>query len=113
MGIKGDKLTEESTISAEMMTEKLAPIGGITTKKMFGGHGLFHDAKMFGLIDSKGIAFFKVTDESRPDVEAKGAHQHSRMPYFSIPIPVFEDHETLLVWAKQAIVASKDTKKKK
>ena len=112
MGNKGDKLSEDSTISAELLSEKLAPIGGITTKKMFGGNGFFHDGKMFGLIDSKGIAFFKVTDKSRPDFEVKGAHQHSRMPYFSIPATVFEDHDTLLDWANQAILSSKDAKKK-
>ena len=46
MGEKGKKLSQESVISAELLLEKLSQIGGLTSKKMFGGHGIFHEGKM-------------------------------------------------------------------
>ena len=66
MGQKGDKLTQESGLSAEELARHLNPIGGITSKKMFGGHGIFHEGKMFCIVDSKGNSFMKV-DEVDPD----------------------------------------------
>lgn len=62
---------------------------------------------MFGLIDSKGITFFKVTDENRADYEKAKSAQHSRKPYFSIPDKVLNSKKDLLVWAKKSIAVSK------
>jgi len=103
MGRNGDKLTQDSVLVAELLIEKLAPIGGISSKKMFGGYGIFHDGKMFGIIDSQGQCFMKTDDTNRGDYEAKGAHKHSRMPYFSIPDEVFKDHDELVSWANKSI----------
>ena len=38
MGEKGDKLTNDSVDAAQALVERLAVIGGITSKKMFGGN---------------------------------------------------------------------------
>lgn len=107
LGIKGDKMTEHSVISAEELLEKLASINGLRSKKMFGGHGLFHEDKMFGLIDSKGTAFLKVKKGKEEEYTSVGAHQHSRMPYYSIPDKVFNDPDLLSEWANVAIAMSK------
>ncbi len=107
MGIKGDKSTPEGQLSAELLIERLTPIGGITAKKMFGGHGIFHEGKMFCIVDSKGQSFLRMNDTTRSEYEAAGAHQHSRMPYFSIPESVQHHPETLIEWAKKAIAISK------
>lgn len=107
MGNKGDKLSQDSVISAEELVTKLSPIGGISSKKMFGGHGIFHDGKMFGIIDSKGRAFLKVNTATASDFIKKEAEQHSRMPYFSIPIEVLETPEELLKWARNSIEVSR------
>ncbi len=107
MGIKGDKTSQDSVISAELLVEKLAPIGGVSSKKMFGGHGLFHEGKMFGLIDSKGGSFMKADDSNRDGFIEKGSHQHSKMPYYSIPLDVFNDQDTFIEWAKVSIAISK------
>ena len=55
MGVKGDKMKQDSVLATELLLEKLARINGISSKKMFGGHGIFHDGKMFGMVDSKGV----------------------------------------------------------
>ena len=107
MGQKGDKMTQDSVLKAELITEKLAPLGNITSKRMFGGHGLFHEGKMFGMIDSKGIAYLKVGDSNRESYEKEGSVRHGKMPYYSIPENVFNNQEKLLEWAQIAIEFSK------
>ena len=107
MGIKGDKLTNDSADSAALLLDKLDSIGQITAKKMFGGHGIFHAAKMFGIVDSKGQIFLKFNAEIKERFEAMDAVQHSRMPYLSIPDELFSNEHELLEWASKSIACSK------
>ncbi|NER14722.1 transcriptional regulator [Leptobacterium flavescens] len=107
MGVKGDKLTNASVLAAEALVEQLNDIGSISSKKMFGGHGIFHEGKMFGIVDSKGQCYLKADKANKAEYEAAGSHQHSRMPYFSIPDAVLENREELLNWAKRSIDISK------
>lgn len=107
MGIKGEKNTEKTNLAAQVLGAKLEAIGGVTTKKMFGGHGIFHEGKMFGIIDSKGRPFLKADATNRTNFEKEGAERHSRMPYFSIPQIVLNDPEELIQWARTSIKISK------
>jgi DNA transformation protein and related proteins len=100
MGRKGDKLNQDSVLVAELFTKKLHAIEGISNKKMFGGHGIFHKGNMFGIIDFQGQCYMKVDDSNKAEYEARGAHQHSRMPYFSVPDEVFNDQEELCFMGK-------------
>ncbi len=88
---------------ADLLAERLKAIGDISLKKMFGGHGIFHKAKMFGIIDSKGRPYFKVNDSNAVDFEKSGAMKHGKMPYFSIPDSVLKDQKKLLEWATKAL----------
>ncbi len=105
MGIKGDKMTGASQLSAEGLLDRLA-IDQLSSKKMFGGHGIFHNGKMFGIVNSQGDIYFKVDDSNRARFEAAGAHQHGKMPYFSVPAAVLEDVEALTDWAQSAIAVA-------
>ena len=107
MGEKGKQLSQESVLTAELLLERLSRIEGITSKKMFGGHGIFQEGKMFGIVDSKGQGYLKADDSNKADFEALGCHKHSRMPYLSIPEKIFNDPETLVEWAKKSIDISK------
>ncbi len=71
MGTIGDKLTQDSVSVAELLVNKLDSIDGISTKRRFGGHGIFHEGKMFGLVDSKGQCFLKADDSIKKDFEEK------------------------------------------
>ncbi|WP_370089904.1 TfoX/Sxy family protein [Ekhidna sp.] len=106
MGQKGDKHTNEAQLSAELILEKLSSINGITSKKMFGGHGIFHEGKMFGIIDSKGKAFLRTNDDSKTAFIEKGAEQHSKMPYHSIPDSILNS-DNLIKWVEKSIRISK------
>ena len=107
MGKKGDKLTQASVEATEKLLKDLNSIKGVTSKKMFGGHGIFHEKKMFGLIDSKGQSFLKADDSTIADYEKANSTKHSRMPYYSIPEDVISNKEKLQAWVKKAIAISK------
>ena len=87
--------------------EKLSSLEGLTSKRMFGGHGIFKDGKMFCIINSKEQYYLKVNDSNRPDFVNKESNQHARMSYFSIPEVVFNNHQTLIKWVKKSITAIK------
>ena len=110
MGKKGDKLTSESSKSAEDIQNRLAKLGDIRVKKMFGGYGIFEGDKMFALIDSHGRVFFKVDDTNRVRFEEAGSEKHARMPYFRVPEEVLGDDDLLEEWARKSIRISKGGK---
>lgn len=107
MGDMGAKLNRESILSAELLAKKLSAIEGISMKKMFGGHGVFHDDKMFGMVDSKGNYLLKVDETTKADFIQKGSVKHNRMPYYDLPAQIFENQDELVNWARKAIKASK------
>ncbi len=107
MGKKGDKLTNTSTDAAEGIVRRLMPLGNVTSKRMFGGYGVFEDGTMFAIVDSGGRPFLKVNDSNRDQFERVGADRHGKMPYFSIPDEVLEQDRSLREWAAKSIAASK------
>jgi DNA transformation protein len=107
MGQKGDKHTNEAALSAQLLVDKLSLIGKITSKKMFGGHGIFHDGTMFGIIDSQGAAYFKAGDSNEADFLAENAERHGKMPYYKIPESIMLNSRKLTDWAEKAIIESK------
>lgn len=100
-------MNKDSIASTERILELLATIDGVTSKRMFGGHGVFHNDKMFGLFTAKGQRYFKANETTITDYTDKGTEKHSKMPYFSIPQDIMEEDAMLIVWAKKAIKVSK------
>lgn len=107
MGEKGVKRTLEADLSQKLLIEKLKQISGITSKKMFGGYGIFHDGKMFGLVNSNGKIYFKSNESIQSQFDASNAVQHGKMPYFSLHEEVFNDIDLLNKWAQKSIEISK------
>ncbi len=103
MGTKGEKLTNASTVSAEKLIDSLFPLGEISSRKMFGGHGVFIEDKMFALVDSNGIMFFKVDETNVKMYEEAGSGKHGRMPYYQVPEKVISDDSILHKWAQASI----------
>ena len=104
---KSAKLNRETVVSAELLTKKLSTNEGLTMKKMFGGHGVFHDRKMLGIADSKGNYFFKANETNKADFEQKRSVQYSRIRYYGVPNQIFTNPEDLITWAQKPIDASK------
>lgn len=106
MGIKGSKMTNETSLKADEFMEKMAGMDGITYKKMFGGFGFFCNEKMFGIISPEGEPFLKANESNKALFESAGSKQHSRMPYFSIPATIWNDQDKLREWIQKSIAIS-------
>lgn len=92
--------------------EQLEPMGGVTSRRMFGGAGLYRHGQIFGLVSGEAV-YFKTDAENRPDYEAAGSERFDPMPdrpaqfsYFSVPPDVLEASDELTAWAHKALAAA-------
>lgn len=110
MGRKGAKLTQEATDTADMLVEKLAPLGEVSSRKMFGGYGIFESGSMFSLVTSEGVAHLKVGETNLAKFEKDDAEKFGRMPYYAIPETVLANTRSLRSWARESIAVAKSSK---
>ncbi len=96
----------------EHVMELLEPIGGVTSRAMFGGYGIFHEGDMFALITGSAL-FFKVNEVSRAVYERAGSRQFRPMPYYEVPAEIMEDTVLLRKWAGTSMAIGHATAKKK
>ncbi|MEE8270910.1 MAG: TfoX/Sxy family protein [Alphaproteobacteria bacterium] len=104
---------------ADYVVERLAPLGAVTARPMFGGHGIFMDGVMFALIASETL-YLKVDEGNRAAYEARGAapfrpfaNRPSAMAYYEAPAEIFEEQEDLVDWAREAFAAALRARKAK
>lgn len=107
MGKKGSKLSAEATARAEELVSELSFLGDVSSRKMFGGHGIFCDGVMFAIVDSEATAYLRVDEELRGEREAAGSKPHGKMPYMSVSV----DHAELPALAERALEAARAAKK--
>ena len=82
----------------------------VTTRRMFGGIGLYREGLFFGLVDDD-VLYLKVDDSNRTDYSSRGCAAFQPLPdptvysmnYFSVPPEVLEDAEELRLWAHKSI----------
>ena len=103
MGLKGDKQTAEGAQFSQDLLPRLGALGAVTSKKMFGGYGLFQQGKMFGLISSEAELFLKVDASNQARFRRSHSPQHGKMPYFRVPKSVLGNDDKLLDWAQSAV----------
>lgn len=96
----------------EYVLDQLSSTGHVTSRRMFGGAGLYLDGVFFALI-ADDVLYFKVDDSNRPDYEAadmgpfRPFEERSQvMQYYEVPVDVLEDREQLGLWAKKAVVVA-------
>lgn len=102
-------------VSDEYITYVLDQLGGpgeVSSRKMFGGAGIYHQGRMFGLI-AEDVLYLKVDDSNRGDFEAAGMGPFMPwddpkhvMQYYEVPIDVLEDKDRLCEWARKAYEAA-------
>ncbi len=102
------------SVSADYLTfvlEQLPRSLSVSSRRMFGGVGLYADGWFFALIDDD-VLYFKVDDTNRPDFLDRGckafrplAHDPDAysMNYFEVPSEVLEDRDELESWAHKAV----------
>lgn len=111
-----------STGYLDYVLEQLARVGKVSSRRMFGGVGLYSGEHFFGLIDDD-VLFLRVDDTNRAEFVARGmpAFQPFKdkpefsMSYYQAPADVLEDAEELARWARAsvAVAARQPVKAKK
>jgi len=102
----------------QFLEDTLNRVCPVTTKRMFGGLGIYCDSVMFALA-SDGVLYFKVDDTNRPDYQSHGMEPFRPfgtdrvMPYCEVPAEVIEDVAQLRVWMEKAIAVSRRRRRPK
>lgn len=95
---------------AQDMVSRMADLGGVQARPMFGGHGLFRHGLMFALTMGEQL-YFKTDAQSVPAFEQRGLQpfrytdRHGRegaLRYHEAPPEVFEDDQAMHQWATLA-----------
>lgn len=102
MGSTGARSTSAGIEAAERLMSTLEPLGDVTSRAMFGGHGIFKDDVMFAIVDSEGRVFLRADAATTPAFEAAGSTRHPRMPYWEVPAPVLAQPDELRAWTTTA-----------
>ncbi len=101
--------------------DALAHIDDISSKRMFGGYGLYMNGTIFAIITSETDLYFKADSENKSLYETAGSHQFvytghknkapTKMPYWYVPETIIEDREKVEEWVTSAVAAAKRSKK--
>lgn len=94
--------------------ELLSPLGRVSSRRMFGGHGLYIDGLFMALIMGD-MLYLKVDDAHRAHFEranckpftytAKDTEVHS-LSYYTAPEEAMESPAEMLPWARRALAAA-------
>ena len=105
------------TVSADYaayVVDQLSQSMKVTSRRMFGGVGLYRDDLFFALI-AEDVLYFKVDDSNREDYVSRGCAAFQpvmrdqrvySMSYFAVPPEVLEDAEDLASWARKSIAVA-------
>lgn len=100
---------------AEFIREQLAPLGRVTTRRMFGKTGIFCHGLMLGII-SDDTLYLRVDDHNRSlfkEAEAAPPLSYAKngvtidLPYWPLPDRLLDEPEELLAWARAAMAAAR------
>jgi DNA transformation protein len=101
------------------IADRLVALGPVRARRMFGGHGIFLEGTMFGLI-VRDTLYFKVGENNRKDYETAGSKPFSyvrgtrrvSLSYMAVPEPALNDGAALTRWGERAYAAARAGKTK-
>lgn len=105
---------------ADFVVEMFEAFGKVQAKRMFGGHGIFHDGLMIGLIaddelylkaDAKAAEKFESL--GLPPFEYNKNGKIMKMSYYRAPEEVLERQDLAAQWARDAYEAALRSQKPK
>jgi DNA transformation protein and related proteins len=89
--------------------DQLSDLGEVTSRKMFGGVGLYSDGVFFGII-ARDALYLKVDERTRGAYERAGMlpfapfpGRQTTMRYYGVPVEVLESGMELTRWARDAV----------
>lgn len=105
----------------EFVLEQLSAVAQVSSRRMFGGVGLYSGEVFFAVIDNDTV-FFKVNDATRPRYVRRRMPPFSPIPgkpamtgYYQVPPGILENADELAKWAREAVAvgAAAPAKKKR
>lgn len=103
-------------VSDDQITHALELLGGVgpmTTRKMFGGLGIYADGKIFAVLMSDGVLKLKGAGDmattfdregwERWTYQRDGSDKVTAMPYWTVPDALLDDPESASDWARRAL----------
>ena len=93
----------------EYLHELSEDFGPISTRAMFGGHGVYFEGRIIGIVIDDAL-YLKADDETRPAFEAAGCApfvyeskgKPVPMSYWSLPAEAMDSAQAFLPWARRA-----------
>jgi len=97
----------------ESLHEVFERLGRIRTRRMFGGHGIWHEDRMIALVANDTL-YLKADAESAPHFDAldlppftyERQGQSMPMSYRLAPADLFEDRHEAALWGRRAYEAA-------
>lgn len=94
---------------ADSLPEVFERLGRVQCRRMFSGHGVFHEGRMIGLVVRETL-YLKVDAESAPHFDALNAPAFSyerqgrtmQMSYREAPADLFDDRDLAALWGRRA-----------
>jgi DNA transformation protein len=96
---------------SDYVLEQLGELGPVTSRAMFGGHGLYLGDQFFGIVHRDRL-YFKTDESSRGEYEALGSEpfrpneRQTLRSFWEVPAEVVEDRETAVEWAREAVACA-------
>ena len=99
---------------AEFLREQLAPLGRVTTRRMFGKSGVFCDGLMLAVVTDDTL-YFRVDDgnraafreaESFPPLNYAKKGETIDLSFWRAPERLFDDPDEFVMWAREAMGAA-------
>lgn len=106
---------------AEFLCEQLAPLGRITTRRMFGKTGVFCDGVMLGMVSANSL-YFRVDDDNRaifeearsfPPLNYAKKGELIDLSFWRAPDRLFDAPDELVEWAQAALEAARRVARKR
>ena len=99
---------------ADFLREQLAPLGGVSLRRMFGKTGVFCDGVMLAMV-SENTLYFRVDDQNRatfkeaeafPPLNYAKKGQTIDLAFWRAPERLFDEPDELMAWARTALAAA-------
>lgn len=93
-----------------VVEDLLSGVKGVSARAMFGGHGVYRDGVIFGIVVDD-VLYFKVGKTNLKQYEAAGSSPFTylakgrkkvAMSYWEVPANVLDDRTALAEWALQS-----------
>lgn len=98
----------------DYLKDLFSPFGEITTRRMFGGAGVYCDGMIFAIVGDDDL-WLKVDDTTRAAFEEAGLYafevemngKTGTMSYYTAPEEMYDDHDVLAHWIGLALGAAR------